>query len=364
MIKVGLIVNPIAGMGGKVGLKGTDGQMYEKSLKLGAKPVSPARIEDVLGMVKRDDLYFISAPGKMGEDYLKRFKFDFQVVGQIDASTSSEDTRAIAEAIVAEGVSILIFVGGDGTARDILDVVGMNLPVIAIPSGVKMFSSAFVVSAHAAAEMINTFGSDFTEKEIMDIDEEAFRDNRLDAKYYGTVNVPDIKGLLQGKKAASNMKFNAKEKKKEVARFVVENMEEDWVYILGPGTTLKSIAEELGVEKTLLGIDVVYGDKTLGTDVNEKEILDFINKYGKVKIIVTPIGGSGYIFGRGSRQISSEILKKVGRENIILVSTLDKVGGLECLRIDSGDYQVDKDISGSAEVIIGYNEELVMEVKC
>jgi predicted polyphosphate/ATP-dependent NAD kinase len=266
--------------------------------------------------------------------------------------------------MVEKDIKILIFVGGDGTARDILDVVEMDVPVIAIPSGVKMFSSAFVVSAYAAAEMINTFGGDFIEKEILDIDEEAFRDNRLDAKYYGTVKVPDIKALLQGKKAASNVKFNAKEKKKEVAKYIVENMKEDWVYILGPGTTLKAIADEMVAEKTLLGIDAVYNNRSIGTDINEKEILDFINEYGKAKIIVTPIGGSGYIFGRGSRQISSNILKKVGRENIIIVSTLNKVGGLECLRIDSGDYEIDKDISGYVDVVIGYNEELTMEVRC
>ncbi len=364
MIKIGLIVNPIAGMGGKVGLKGTDGDMYERSLELGAEPVSPARIEDVLKMVERDDLYFLSAPGKMGEDYLKKFKFDFEVIGDIDDKTSSDDTRKIAGIMIEKGIKVLVFVGGDGTARDILDVVGMEVPVIAIPSGVKMFSSAFVVSAHGATEMINTFGDEFIEKEILDINEEAFRDNRLDVKYYGTVRVPDIKSLLQGKKAASNVKLDVKEKKEEVARHVVEKMEDGWVYILGPGTTLKAIADRLGFGKTLLGIDAVYNGKLVGYDVNEKEILQLISKYGKARIVITPIGGSGYIFGRGSRQISSEILKKVGRENIIIVSTLDKVGCLECLRTDSGNYQVDKSICGSVDVIIGYDEELVMEVRC
>lgn len=364
MIKVGLIVNPIAGMGGKVGLKGTDGAMYKKAVELGAEPVTVERIEDVLKLIKRDDLYFLSAPDKMGENYLKNTKFKFEVVGEIEKETKREDTKKIAQIMMEQKIKALIFVGGDGTARDILDVVGMNIPVIAIPSGVKMFSSAFVFSAHAAAEMINSFGDDFLEKEILDIDEKAFRENRLDAQFYGTVRVPNFQGLLQGKKSASVVDGKIKDKKKEVARYVTENMEEDCVYILGPGTTVKEIANIVGIEKTLLGIDAICNKELIGSDINEKDILKLIHENKKIKIIVTPIGGSGFIFGRGSRQISSEVLKNIGKENIIIVSTLDKVGGLETLHIDSGDYEVDKSISGSVDVIIDYNEEIIMEVRC
>jgi len=215
MLKAGLIVNPIAGMGGKVGLKGTDGKMYEKALELGAEPISPGRIEDVLDLVKRRDLYFFCAPGSMGEDYLHGRGFRFEKVGQTADETSHEDTIRIASEMIEKGAEIIIFVGGDGTARDILDAVGMDVPVIAIPSGVKMFSSAFVFSPHAAAEMIDCCGDDFTEKEVLDIDEDAFRGNRLDAKYYGTVRVPDIQRLLQGKKAASDVRNSAKDKKRK-----------------------------------------------------------------------------------------------------------------------------------------------------
>jgi predicted polyphosphate/ATP-dependent NAD kinase len=361
VIKVGLVVNPIAGMGGKVGLKGTDGEMYKKAVELGAEPITGNRIKDVLKAVNRDDLYFLAAPGEMGENYLGRFKFE--VVGKIGKETKREDTKNIAQIMVDKGIELLIFVGGDGTARDILDVVGMKIPVIAIPSGVKMFSSAFVFSAHAATEMLNTFNDDFLEKEILDIDEEAFRENRLDAKFYGTVRVPNIQRLLQGKKSASNVKFSTKNKKKEVAKYIVENMEKDCIYILGPGTTLKEVSDMVGVNKTLLGIDAIFNKKLVGEDINEKDILKLINQYNKIKIIVTPIGGSGFIFGRGSRQISSEVLRNIGKENVIIVSTLDKVGNLENLHIDSGDYEVDKSMSGSVDVIIGYNEEIIMEVK-
>lgn len=364
IITIGLIVNPIAGMGGSVGLKGTDGEMYQIAVKLGAKPVASERIQEVLSLVTRKDIHFIVAKGKMGEQYLKENSFDYEVVGKIGEETSHDDTLKILKEMKTMDIELLIFVGGDGTARDVLNVVGMDIPVIGIPSGVKMFSSAFTLSAHAAAEMINSFSNQFIDMEVLDINEEAFRDNRLDAKLYGFVRVPDIKHLLQGKKAPSNVTANAIDKKEEVANYIIENMEVDVVYILGPGTTLKTIANHLGVEKTLLGVDAVFNKQLINMDINEKKILEILEKYNKVKIIVTPIGGNGFIFGRGSKQISSNILNLVKKENIIIVSTLDKVGGLGCLRVDTGDYNVDLKLSGSIQVVVGYNEEIVMEVKC
>lgn len=363
MVTVGLIVNPVAGMGGVVGLKGTDGEMYRRALDLGAQPVTAARIKDVLSLITRKDLRFLAAKGIMGEDYLKEYSFDYVALGKIGNETTAKDTKEIARQMIARGIDLLIFVGGDGTARDILDVVGMDTPVIAIPSGVKMFSSVFALSAHAAAEMINTFRDRFTEKEVLDIDEEAFRDNRLVSKLYGYVKVPDIEHLLQSKKAASNVKAETEEKKHEVAEYIVKNIESNVVYILGPGTTIKAIAELFGVAKTLLGVDALFDGKLVGIDIGEKEILALIEKYGRAKIIVTPIGGNGFIFGRGSKQISAEVLRLVGKENIIVVSTLYKVGALECLRIDTGDYEVDKILCGKINVVIGYNEEIVMEVR-
>ncbi len=364
MVNVGLIVNPIAGMGGSVGLKGTDGEIYKTAVTLGAKQVTSERIREVLSLVTRKDIYFLAAKGKMGEDYVKEFCFDYEVVGDIGIETDSDDTKNIAKEMVSKEIELLIFVGGDGTARDILDVVGMETPVIGIPSGVKMFSPVFALSAHAAAEMINSFEDKFIEKEVLDIDEEAFRNNRLVSKLYGFVRVPDISHLLQGRKESSNVKVKAEDKKKEVAEYIVENMEKDMMYILGPGTTLKAITDRLGVEKSLLGIDAVFNGQLVGSDINEKEILRLIERHEKAKIIVTPIGGNGFIFGRGSKQISPKVLGLIERENIIIVSTLDKVGALECLRVDTGDHGIDMELIGDIHVVIGYNEEIVMEVKC
>ena len=264
--------------------------------------------------------------------------------------------------MLLKNIELLIFVGGDGTARDILDAVGNQIPVIGIPSGVKMFSPVFSLSAHAAAKMINTFGDDFIEKEVLDIDEEAFRDNRLVAKLYGYLRVPNIKHLLQGKKTPSNVKIKAEDIKKEVAQYVSEEMKENVLYLLGPGTTLNAIAKQLHIEKTLLGVDATYNRQLVGADINESEILKLIAKYGETKIIVTPIGGNGFIFGRGSKQLSSKVLNLIDRKDILVVGTPDKIVALPCLRVDSGDYAVDQKLSGMINVIIGYNEEMIIEV--
>ena len=363
IIKVGLIVNPIAGMGGSVGLKGTDGESHKKALELGAKPVTPQRVEDVLSLIKRRDIYFFVAPDKMGENYMRRYDFKYEVIGKVGEDTTAEDTKRIAKEMVERGIEILIFVGGDGTARDICDAVNLKIPVVAIPSGVKMFSPVFTVSARAAAEMIDSLKNQFVEKEVLDIDEDAFRENRLAAKLYGYLKVPEVKSLLQGGKEASNVSKSAEEDKREIAEYIFENMENGILYILGPGTTVKAIADKIGVEKTLLGVDAVYNKKLVGRDLNEKTILELINRYKKAKIIVTPIGGNGFIFGRGSKQITPGVLKIIGKENIIVVGTPDKIGKLECLRADTGNIKVDKSLGGYIKVITGYNEEIIMEVK-
>ena len=363
MTKIGLIINPIGGMGGSVGLKGTDGDAYRKAIELGAKPVTPQRIEDTLSLITRNDIFFLVAPGKMGEDYIKKFNFKYEIVGKIGKETSAKDTKRIVRQMIDKGIELLIFVGGDGTARDIYDAIGMEIPVVAVPSGVKMFSSVFALSTRAAAEMINSKADEFIEKEVLDIDEDAFRENRLAAKLYGYLRVPKIKTLLQGGKEASNISGSAEKNKEEIADYVIENMEKGKLYILGPGTTLKKIADKLGVEKTLLGVDAVYNGKLVGKDLNENGLIELIKKYNDSKIIVTPIGGNGFIFGRGSKQFTPEVLTLVGEDNVIIVATIDKITKLECLRVDTGDEEVDKRLSKFTKVITGYKEETIMEIK-
>jgi len=363
MKKLGLIVNPIAGMGGSVGLKGTDGDTYKKALKLGAKPTTPQRIEETLALVNRKDLYFIVAPGKMGENFIKKFDFKYEVVSKIDTETNADDTKRIIREMVEKGIELLTFVGGDGTARDVYDVLGLTIPVVGIPSGVKMFSPVFALSTFAAAEIINNESEQLTEKEVLDIDEEAFRENKIAAKLYGYLKVPKNITLLQAKKEPSNVSKSEEDMKEEIADYLMENLEKETLYILGPGTTLKTIADKMGVEKTLLGIDAVFNGELVGIDLNEKGLLTLIKMYNKSIIIVTPIGGNGFIFGRASKQFTPEVLKLIGKENVTVVATEDKISRLECLRVDTGDVETDNNLRGHVKVNTGYKTEIIIEVK-
>jgi predicted polyphosphate/ATP-dependent NAD kinase len=363
MKNIGLIVNPIAGMGGSVGLKGTDGGIYKKAIELGAKPTTPQRIEETLSLIKRKDVYLMVAPGKMGKDYIKKFDFKYEVVSKIGEETNATDTKRIVSEMVKKGIELLVFVGGDGTARDIYDILGLTIPVVGIPSGVKMFSPVFALSPSAAAEIINTAGNQFIEKEVLDIDEEAFRENKIAAKLYGYLKVPKNITLLQAKKEPSNVSKPEEDMKEEIADYLMENQEKETLYILGPGTTLKTIADKMGVEKTLLGIDAVFNGELVGKDLNEKGLLVLIKKYKKSTIIVTPIGGNGFIFGRASKQFTPEVLRLIGKENIVVVATEDKINKLECLRVDTGNIEVDKSLNGFTKVITAYKKETIIEVK-
>ena len=350
-------------MGGSVGLKGTDGEIYKKAIELGAKPTTPQRIKETLSLIKRKDVLFMVAPGKMGEDYIKKFDFKYEVVSEIGEETNATDTKRIVKQMLEKSIELLIFVGGDGTARDIYDVLGLETPVVGIPSGVKMFSPVFALSPSAAAEIINTAGNQFIEKEVLDIDEEAFRENKIAAKLYGYLKVPKNITLLQAKKEPSNVSKSEEDMKEEIADYLMENLKKEILYILGPGTTLKTIADKIGVEKTLLGIDAVFNGELVGKDLNEKGLLELIKKYSETKIIVTPIGGNGFVFGRASKQFTPEVLKLIGKENIIVVVTEDKISRLECLRVDTGDTETDNNLKGHIKVITGYKTETIIEIK-
>ncbi len=370
MKKVGLIVNPVAGMGGKVGLKGTDGpDIVEKAREMGAHPESADKAAIALRVLvdKLENVELYTCPGAMGEDVARRCNFEPQIIGSVSEPTTAEDTEKAAREMVGLGIDLLIFVGGDGTARDIYNALGddSDLPAIGVPAGVKIHSAVYATTPKNAGELavqyLKEAGLPVRRAEVMDIDEEAFRQGRLSAQLYGYLPVPCSGDLMQ------HLKVGGAETEESVleaiAESVVEKMEPDVVYIMGPGSTIGPIMKKLGLDNTLLGVDVVLNGKLVASDANERQLLELIEGRA-AKIVVTVIGGQGYIFGRGNQQISSEVIRKTGKDNIIVVATREKIFSLEYgkLLVDTGDEEINNMLRGYIRVVTGYKEEIIYKV--
>ncbi len=357
-------MNPVAGMGGSVGLKGTDGDKYDEALALGAEPVSPRRTRDFLDhLTCGDGIRLLVAPGAMGEDFAAAF--DSEVVGEAAARSSADDTRRIARTMRDAGAELIVFAGGDGTARDMLDAVDQQIPVIAIPAGVKVYSSVFAYSPHAAAELLDAFVDDagVGEEEVLDIDEQAFREGRLESRHYGFLLVPEVEQLLQGGKESSGRTGSTDAAKQDVAAAVAGEMQPGVLYLLGSGTTLRYLADEIGVEKTLLGIDAIVDGKLVARDINEQEILRLLEHYGDTRIVVTPLGGNGFLFGRGNKQFTPAVLRKIGIDNVIVMAHRDKLTKIAELHVDTGDAALDRLIAGYVGVVVGRGHRKLMRVR-
>jgi predicted polyphosphate/ATP-dependent NAD kinase len=369
-VRLGLIINPIAGIGGRVGLKGSDGlETQKKARLLGAVPQSENRAIETLERIEpiREMLELITGSGAMGENAAKRCGFDPIVVGTIKAGpTTEKDTHDTCKEMVHHKVDLLLFAGGDGTARDVCRAMGLALPGLGIPTGVKIHSGVFAINPKRAGDLTVAYLQKnivaLQEMEVMDLDENAIRMGQVSAKLYGYLKVPYKRRLVQGLKAAStagkhDTLYGI------VSEFVQNCLKEDIFYIIGPGTTTQAIFTELKLPKTLIGIDVLKNKQLVASDVNEEQMLTILEE-NPCKIVVTPIGGQGYLFGRGNQQISSNVLRRVGRENIIVISTRQKINALRGrpLLIDTGDYAVNMMLQGFTRVITGYKEQIVYPV--
>ncbi len=346
---LGFIVNPVAGMGGAVGLKGTDGkQTLKKAILLGAKPTASQRAETFLSelSVSKASLKLLVGAGSMGESEAKKHGFSLEIKGQVGKETTSEDTKRTVKAMLDSGVDLLVFCGGDGTARDIQEVVDTKVPVLGVPTGVKMHSAIFAVSPIAAARVTIRYlwgEVPLHEAEIMDIDEEAFRAGHLSAELYGFMLSPFEPHLIQGNKLESAMTEDELRNQAAMAIYIIEQMKPNVLFVVGPGTTTRTIADLLDQKKTLLGVDVILDKKIIAGDVNEQQILR-ATKDKAAQIIVTPIGGQGFIFGRGNQQISSKVIRQIGVCNVVVIATKSKLDRLKSLRVDTGDLELDKEL--------------------
>ncbi len=371
-MRIGFIVNPIAGMGGRVGLKGTDG-VVGRAVSRGALPVAPSRAVEFFSELRQrshDGFEFLCCPGNMGAQEAEAAEICFRILPMIvGKETSAKDTQFAVKLLIESGVDLIAFVGGDGTARDILNAMkqNTNTPVLGIPAGVKMYSSVFAVNPTDAANALVALAenrAEIVDSEVVDSDENAIRKDVFAVKLYGYLKGLAVRALIQVSKEVSPETADEKEQQTEIARYVVDEMTEDGTFILGPGTTVERVAECLGVKKTVLGVDV-YKEGKIISDVDERTLLRKIGDGRRTWLILSPIGHQGILLGRGNQQISPEVVRRVGRNHILVLATIGKLRSVEgrALRVDTGDAEVDILLRGSIRVVTGYREGVTVLIQ-
>ncbi|WP_417688670.1 ATP-NAD kinase family protein [Pseudidiomarina sp.] len=372
--RLGLVVNPAAGLGGSVALKGSDGvDTANKARELGAEPKAPKRAAQALAELSKQQLAckILTGADGLGEESCAQAGLPCEVIYRGNTPSTAEDTKATVQALVAAGVDLLLFAGGDGTARDVFSVVPEEQPVLGIPAGVKIHSGVYAVSPRAAGkvvvQMLQGQLTTVTHADVMDIDETAFRAGTVRAKRYGEMLVPAELRYVQA------VKMGGKESNElvlaDIAADIVERMEDEQLYIMGSGSTVAAVMEELGLENTLLGVDVVKNGELVASDVTARQLEQLvISENQPAHLIVTVIGGQGHIFGRGNQQLSAALLAHLletkGKEAIWVVATKAKLQQLDGkpLLVDTGDAEVDDQLCGLMRVTTGYHDEVFMQV--
>jgi predicted polyphosphate/ATP-dependent NAD kinase len=358
MERIGVVVNPIAGMGGRVGLKGTDGKVAQ-ARQLGAIPRAPDRAREALGALygRRPDLAVYTAAGPLGEDACRDAGYDSEVVydpwdgsgaeppADPDAAeTDADDTRAAVREFLDRDVELVLFVGGDGTAVDVataLEDAGTETPMLGVPAGVKIYSSVFGVTPREAGRVAAEF--DRTEaREVNDIDEAAYREGEVRTELKAVVRVPATPQVQSGKHVSSGSV-------ESLAAGFAREIDADRTYVFGPGGTVGVIETELGIDPSPLGVDVWRDGELLARDASEAEILDVLEE--PATIVVSPIGGQGFIFGRGNHQLSPAVIERA--DKIAVVASGEKLDGIDALRVDTDDEAVDDSLRGWIKVRTG-----------
>ena len=362
--RLGLIINPLAGLGGPAALKGSDG-MAAEALARGSEPRASERTRLALQCLLplRERLQFLTFPGAMGADLLRELGFAHQVLGSLnDAATSAEDTKQAVQRLQEAGCALILFAGGDGTARDVCSVVRDGQPVLGIPAGVKIHSGVYAISPRAAGELAARLVEGglvrLASGEVRDLDESALREGRVSARWYGELTVPEEGHFMQQTKQAG---MESEELVLlELADWLQDSMEDGVRYVFGPGSTLHGLAQNLGLETTLLGVDVIENGQVLAHDVTEAQLFELVEGHPS-RPLVTAIGGQGHILGRGNQQISPRVVRAIGLDHLRVVATKRKLGTLQGrpLLVDSGDPQLVDSFPAAVRVWAGYKEELL-----
>mgnify|MGYP000901262253 FL=1 len=368
--KMGVVVNPFAGIGGALALKGSDGaEIREKALAMGAEKKANEKMAKALSILEALSGQFtvVTASGDMGETICESLGIPYEVIYTADAvQTEGEDSERAAKAMVDANVDLLLFAGGDGTARNICSVVGTQVPVLGVPAGCKIHSGVYCVSPSAAGQVVSQMiaGELVSEMdaEVRDIDENAFREGKVIAKHYGEMRVPAELTYVQA------VKMGGKEDEAlvldDIAAYVGEIIDDepDTYFVMGSGSTVGAVMDFLGLENTLLGVDVVKQGELIASDVTASELIALTHDK-PTKVILTVIGGQGHILGRGNQQLSPAFIRQIGKQNMLVVATKQKLQALngKPLRLDSSDATLDAELAGAFTVITGYKDKVLCQ---
>ncbi|MCK5334553.1 MAG: ATP-NAD kinase family protein [Gammaproteobacteria bacterium] len=377
LFKLGLIVNPVAGIGGRVGLKGSDGKaIREKAFELGATALAGSRTEQALACLSivKGQFELFTVAGSMGEASAIKAGLQYTVVMQPEEQqTESSDTQKAVEMMLKENIDLLLFAGGDGTARDVYTALSElkaleRISVVGIPSGCKIHSAVYAVSPVHAGELVAAIiqgkAARLAESDVMDIDEDAFRQGVVKARRYGGLWVPQdsehMQALKEGGIEHESLQLQ------DIASSMIEQMQDDVLYFIGSGSTPAAIMEELGLENTLLGIDLVINQQLVASDLTEQQILSYLDQYNDQQawLVITVIGGQGIVFGRGNQQLSPDVIRRIGPDHIMYLATAEKIRRLngQPLRVDSGDETLNSELSGMVRIMTGYDQYMLYKI--
>lgn len=371
LFKLGLIINPYSGIGGALALKGSDGsEIRERALQQGAEKLAGKKMTAALQFLLplKDELLILTSSGEMGADIVAAMGFNYQVIHTHEEhQTESCDTKKASLMMLEKNVDLILFAGGDGTARNICEIIEDQCPVVGVPAGCKIHSGVYAITPKAAgkvvAQVVKGELVSLMSGEVKDIDEAEFRAGRVIAKHYGEMQVPQELSYIQA------VKMGGKESDElvlaDIAAHVIEIMEDepDTLFVMGSGSTVESIMHEIGLPNTLLGVDVVKGQTLLENDLTAETLLQMC-EHQTVKIVLTLIGGQGHILGRGNQQLSPSLIKMVGKQNLIVVATKSKIHHLngKPLVSDSGDENLDAMLVGPMPVVTGFHDLVLYSV--
>lgn len=330
-LRIGFLINPIAGMGGRVGLHGTDGDLLLRAIERGAVSHSPERARRVLQSLRvsfRESAVEIFAPtGAMGGDLLEELQIPYtKVGGELPGRTGGEDSRRAVREFQRIGVELILFAGGDGTARDIYSVIKDQIPMLGIPSGVKMRSGVFGINPRDVAEILDRLLMQderrYSSAEILDLGVGSI--DYSSSEFFGVAKTPYAPDLLQRSKTTHATTSEAG--LKELAIHYANNMRKGTLYLFGPGGSTQLILKNLlSQELDAAGVHAIVDGILVGEDLSEREILELLDRYPNSELVVGVIGGQGYLFGRGNQQLSAEVIDRIGWAKIFILASNAKL---------------------------------------